>query len=314
MAEKISGDEKLQALHILLCGFELPFPQAVWVTGVYAALCTLPWAGWAANATGLFTLLYRIAVILLLAIGLWRSSALCRLLLSSAQSKMEFAENKTFVLFLEKVYRALVAVFAGMIIINEFGFDVTSLVTGIGLVGLTVSLAAQDTASNLVSGLVILLEAPFQVGDWVRIDTVEGTVEDITFRSTKIRALDNSLYVMPNSAVSAATLNNGTKRTKRMFRFTLSVMYTTRRSQLEQLIADLEQMLRTHAQVYEDSVMVRITGFGAASIDILVNCYVKTPDYAEFLVIQNELNLNILDVMQRNEVGFATSAAKVYLK
>lgn len=119
-------------------------------------------------------------------------------------------------------------------------YPVTGLVTGLGLTGLTFSPAAKDSASNMFSGIMILLEKPFGIGDWIKVGDVEGTVEDLTFRSTKVRALDNSLYVPPNSSVSSATINNGTNRTKRPFRFTLGVTYDTTRPQLEALMADLE--------------------------------------------------------------------------
>ncbi|MBQ7860508.1 MAG: mechanosensitive ion channel family protein [Faecalibacterium sp.] len=308
------AESPFRGVLILLHGFEMPLPRLISCTGVYLALCTLPWAGFAAKMPEYLTMVYRILLVTLAAIGLWRSSELCDLLLDSAQNQMELGTNKTLSMFLSKVYKAFVAAFAALIIINELGFDVTSLITGVGLVGLTISLAAQDTAANLVSGLVILLEGPFQVGDWVKIDAVEGSVEDITFRSTKIRALDNSLYVLPNSSVSSAVLNNGTKRTKRMFSFTLGVPYTTDRARIERLIADLQTLLTGDERVFEDSVIVRLTGFDNSSINIMLRCYIKTPEYAEFLQIQGDLNLQIMDLMRQNGVDFAVPVTNVYLK
>ena len=206
------------------------------------------------------------------------------------------------------------AVFACITVMNELGFNVTGLITGVGLAGLTVSLAAQDSASNLFSGLVILMEHPFVIGDGIAVGDVEGTVEDISFRSTKIRALDNSVYVLPNSSVSNATVNNGTSRTKRLFRFTLGVTYTATRPQLEHLIADLDALLRAHPDVYTDSVTVKLTGFGDSSIDILISCYIKTADLGKFLAIQNGLNLDIMDVMAKNGTQFAFPSTSVYLE
>ena len=111
---------------------------------------------------------------------------------------------------------------------------------------------------------------------------------DINFRSTKVRALDNSVYILTNSTVSSATINNGTLRNKRLYRFTLGVTYDTSRPQL--------------------------SGFGASSIDLLVSAYLRTADMTRFLQMQNDLNLDLMDVMQKNGVDFAFPSTTVYLE
>lgn len=303
-----------RAFTVLAKGFAKPLPMLVWCAGIYLALCTLPWMNLASGAIKLFTKLFRLSAVLLVSQGLWDSSDLCSILLTGVQHRMEFSANQTLNRFLSKLYQALVAIFACITILNDFGFNVTGLITGLGLAGLTVSLAAQDSASNLFSGLIILLERPFVIGDWITIGDVEGTVEDISFRSTKIRALDNSIYVLPNSSVSNATVNNGTSRTKRLFRFTLGVTYSATRPQLEHLIADLDAMLRANPDVYADSVTVKLTGFGSSSIDILISCYIKTAEIGKFLSVQNGLNLDIMDVMAKNGTQFAFPSTSVYLE
>lgn len=143
---------------------------------------------------------------------------------------------------------------------------------------------------------------------------VSGEVVDINFRSTKVRALDNSVYILTNSTVSSATVNNGTLRNKRLYRFTLGVTYDTSRPQLEQLMADLAAMLKASPYTYEDSVLVELSGFGASSIDLLVSAYLRTADMTRFLQMQNDLNLDLMDVMQKNGVDFAFPSTTVYLE
>ena len=306
---------RLRATHILLSGFSTALPMLFWVSGLYLALSMLPWAdSFAAALEKVLLILYRILCILLMARGLWNSADLCELLYSGMANRLDAATNLTVQNTLSKLYRALVAIFCVITVLNELDFNVTGLITGVGLAGLTVSLAAQDSASNLFSGLMILLERPFGIGDWIKVGDVEGTVEDLSFRSTKIRALDNSLYVIPNSKVSSATVNNGTNRTKRLFRFTLGVTYGTSRAQLEQLMADLETLLKGRSEVEASSVTVRLTGFGDSSIDILVSCNILTADITLFLQIQNALNLEILDLMGRDGVQFAFPSTSVYLE
>ncbi len=301
---------RFAALPILLSSFAKPLERFAFATGLYLALAALPWGTVPAGA---FLLkLYRMAVILLLSWGLYGASELTGLLLTSA--KEEIGSNQTLRSVLAKAYKVLVAVLGVLMAAQELGLPVTGVITGAGLAGLTVSLAAQDTASNLFGGLIILAERPFQIGDWIVVGSVEGAVEDISFRSTRVRALDNSVYILTNSNVCASTVNNCAQRQKRLYRFTLGVTYEATRPRLEKLMADLAAMLTASACTYEDSVTVRLTGFGASSIDILVSAYLRTADTNEFLRMQNELNLALMDVMAANGLSFAYPSTSVYIE
>ncbi len=301
---------KLTAAAILLKGFAKPTFITLRILGVLLGLLFL----FPTLLGTALTLIIRIVIILFLTIGFWNSAEVSSLLLRGASSHFDIAESKTISSVLVKAYRALVAIFAIIILMGEFNFEITGLITSLGIAGLTISLAAQDSASNLFAGLLILIERPFNIGDWVNIDGTEGTVEDISFRSTKIRALDNSLYVLPNANVSATTINNGTNREKRMYRFTLGVTYDATRPQLEQLMADIEAMLKAHPHALADSVIVRLSGFGDSSIDLLVSCYLDTVDMPVFLAMQNELHLNIMDIMAANGASFAFPSTSVYIE
>ena len=160
-------------------------------------------------------------------------------------------------------------------------------------------------------------KAPFSLEDYkksLKIGDVEGEVVDINFRSTKVRAVDNSIYILTNSTVSSATINNATLRNKRLYRFTLGVTYDTTRPQLEKLMADLTAMLKASPDAYEDTAFVRMTGFGDSSINLMVSAYLRTADYGVFLRMQNDLNLNIMDVMKADGVEFAFPSTTVYLE
>ena len=162
--------------------------------------------------------------------------------------------------------------------------------------------------------MVILLDKPFSIGDWITVGDVEGEVVDINFRSTKVRAVDNSIYILTNSTVSSATINNATLRNKRLYRFTLGVTYDTTRPQLEKLMADLQAMLDNSPYTNKGTNIVRLTSFGDSSINILISAYLTTNVYATFLQQQNDLNLNIMDVMQADGVDFAFPSTTVYLE
>ena len=248
--------------HPLLESFASPAARIAWYTGIYLALRSLPWA--IPGFPALLLKVYRMLLVFLIGTGFYHASGIAALLLAS--SSEEVRTNRTLLTLLDKAYKIVVVLLCGATIAQESGLPVGSIVASAGLVGLTISLAAQDMAKNFFSGVVILLDKPFSIGDWISVGEVEGEVVDINFRSTKVRALDNSVYILTNSTVSSATINNATLRNKRLYRFTLGVTYDTTRPQLEKLMADLTAMLKASPDAYEDTAFVRMTGFGDSSV------------------------------------------------
>ena len=296
--------------HPLLESFASPAARIAWYTGIYLALRSLPWA--IPGFPALLLKVYRMLLVFLIGTGFYHASGIAALLLAS--SSEEVRTNRTLLTLLDKAYKIVVVLLCGATIAQESGLPVGSIVASAGLVGLTISLAAQDMAKNFFSGVVILLDKPFSIGDWISVGEVEGEVVDINFRSTKVRALDNSVYILTNSTVSSATINNATLRNKRLYRFTLGVTYDTTRPQLEKLMADLQAMLDNSPYTNKGTNIVRLTSFGDSSINILISAYLTTNIYATFLQQQNDLNLNIMDVMQADGVDFAFPSTSVYIE
>ena len=167
---------------------------------------------------------------------------------------------------------------------------------------------------NFFAGLVLLVEKPFAIGDWITCAGTEGTVEDISFRSTKIRTMANTLTVVPNTVISAGLIINGSQRTMRMEETTLTICYGTPRAALEQLMNDLRTLLGNDTDLHGELTVVRFAGFSASSMDILVRYYTKTADYNEFLAVRERLNLAILELFARDGVQFAFPSTTVYLE
>ena len=298
------------ATPILLRSLERPLERMAVFTGLYLALTSLPWA-----ITGLpkFLLVaYKVVMSFLFCEGLYQASDVADLLLASCS--LEIRSNKTLLSLLNTTYKVLVVVLGVATIAQVIGFPIGSIVAGAGLVGLTISLAAQESASNLFGGLVILLDKPFSVGDWITVGEIEGEVIDINFRSTRIRAMDKTVSIVTNSKICSSTVQNAALRTMRPYRFTLGVTYNTTRPQLEKLMADLKTMLDESPYTQKGSNIVRLTSFGDSSINILVSAYLQTNTYAVFLEEQNDLNLNIMDIMQADGVDFAFPSTSVYIE
>ena len=298
------------ATPILLRSLERPLERMAVFTGLYLALASLPWA--ISGLPKFLLVAYKVVMSFLFCEGLYQASDVADLLLASCSP--EIRSNKTLRSLLDTTYKVLVIILGVATCAQIVGFPIGSIVAGAGLVGLTISLAAQESASNLFSGIVILLDKPFSIGDWITVGNVEGEVIDINFRSTRIRSMDHSVVIITNSQICASTVQNTALRTMRPYKFTLGVTYGTTRAQLEKLMADLQAMLDNSPYTNKGTNIVRLTSFGDSSINILISAYLTTNVYATFLQQQNDLNLNIMDVMQADGVDFAFPSTSVYIE
>jgi MscS family membrane protein len=197
---------------------------------------------------------------------------------------------------------------------DELGFPAYSVLAGLGVGGLAVALAARDTIANLIGSLLITIEKPFRVGHVVRIGGSEGTVEDVGFRSTRIRTPDNSLVTIPSSAVVNTTVENLSIRTKRRQRFFVQVMYDTPREKVEQIVAGIRQLIVDHPLAEENTCQVRLNNFAESSLDILVIFNLMVEDYASELREREAVLLQIMDLVKDAGVEFAFPTRTLYIE
>ena len=250
-------------------------------------------------------LFFRLCVIFFIGYGAWRAAPMCRLLLRSAENHLDLATNKTMGRFFENIYKVLVVVFAGIAALDQLGVPVTGLLTGAGVAGLAISLAAQSTLSSLIAGITLVLEHPFGIGDYIILSNVEGTVEDISFRSTRIRNADNVVITIENSKVCAEYIQNANQRTSRLWQFTLGLTYDTTEEKIRRVTQDLTQLLQNQPTVQPNGVTVTLDKFNDYSLDILVRVYLTTLPYADYLKERHRLNLLIMQTVKNAGCEFA---------
>lgn len=292
-------------LYILLDSYVRPTAQILRALLLYLALVIVPFSFNGPEYRSVLRLLFDFALIFLVGLGAWRAAPMCRLLLRSAENKLDLTTNKTLGRFFENIFRALVTTFTGIALLDRVGVPVTGLLTGAGVAGLAVSLAAQSTLSNLIAGITLVLEHPFGIGDYVILGSYEGTVEDISFRSTRIRTSDNIAMTVENSKVCAEYIQNCNQRTSRLWQFSLGLTYDTPKEKLEQLCRDLTALLEGQPSVQADSVTVTVEKFNTSSIDLLVRLYVTTLPYGDFLREKSRINLLILQMVTDAGCSFA---------
>jgi MscS family membrane protein len=188
---------------------------------------------------------------------------------------------------------------------DELGFPAYSMLAGLGVGGLAVALAARDSLANLFGSVLIMFEKPFRVGHRIRLNASEGVVEDVGYRSTRIRTADNSLISIPNDTIVNATVENLTLRTMFRQRLLVQVTYDTTRAKLEALADGIRQLIADHPATNKDNFHVRFNDFGESSLNILVIFYLLVPDYAAELTEREDILLKIMDLAEELGVAFA---------
>ncbi len=225
--------------------------------------------------------------------------------LARRASETETKLDDSLVPLLRTSMRLFVTAVGILFVLQNLDINVSSLVAGLGLGGLAIALAAQDTVRNVLAGATIFADKPFEVGDWVVVDGVEGTVESVGFRSTRVRTFYNSLVSVPNGNLMNAGIDNMGKRRWRRYKTTLGVGYHTTTDQMQAFVEGIRAIIQANPGMRQDYYMVEFHGFGATSLDVLVYCFMDAADWNEELRTRHVLNLDIMRLAESLQVDFA---------
>jgi MscS family membrane protein len=219
---------------------------------------------------------------------------------------------RSLLLLSRRIVKALAVMTIGLLILNSLGFNLSVVLAGLGIGGLAIALAAQKTIENLFGGISVLSDKSLQVGDTCRVGEHVGQVEDIGLRSTAIRALDRKLVYIPNGVLATMQLENLSSRDKFRFNHVIGLRYETTPDQLRNVLAALRRLLYQHPNVENESARVRLLRFGAYSLDAELFAYVLAAGYLEFLGVQEDLLLRIMDIVSNSGTGFAFPSQTTY--
>jgi MscS family membrane protein len=204
-----------------------------------------------------------------------------------------------------KSLKVLAACIGFVLCASAFDWKITGLLGGLGIGGMALAFASQDAISNLFGSLTVLTDRPFEVGDWIVTEGVEGEVETVGFRSTRIRTFYNSIVTLPNSHLTTAAVDNMGRRKYRRFKTTLGVQYDTKPEQLEAFCEGVREILRRHPYTRKDYFHVYFNDFSASSLDILLYCFFECPDWSTELRERHRLLVDIMKLADRLGVEFA---------
>ncbi|HHY27157.1 MAG TPA: mechanosensitive ion channel family protein [Desulfitobacterium dehalogenans] len=216
--------------------------------------------------------------------------------------------------FLSKGAKALIIVLGAITIAQVWFKEITGVLTGLGLGGLAFALAAQDTAKNLFGSVTIMLDRPFNIGDWVQTPSVEGTIEEIGFRSTKVRTFAQAVVTIPNSVMSNEPITNWSRMGKRRVNFQLKVSYQTTAEQLQQCIKSLRTILENHPEVHPETILVYFERFGDNSLNIFIYFFTNSTNWKKFLEVQEDVNFKIMTLLEELGILVALPSRSVYIE
>ncbi|MBL6972155.1 MAG: mechanosensitive ion channel family protein [Desulfobacterales bacterium] len=197
--------------------------------------------------------------------------------------------------------------------ISHLGVSLVPILTGLGVAGLAVSLAARPTIENIIEGIMLYMDRPVRVGDMCEFGKKRGTILHIGLRSTRLRALDRTIISVPNATFSQLELINVSKRDRVRLRTSLGLRYETTPEQLRYVLTKLREMLIAHPKIYETGVTVRFIGFGDYSLNVKIMASVKTSSYLAFLGVQEDIFLRIMQIVEESGTDFAFPSQTVYV-
>lgn len=224
------------------------------------------------------------------------------------------SENEAVNNFICKILGVVVWFIAIFIIFTELGYDLSGLITGLGLGTAIISLAAQDTVKSLLSGVSILTDKPFVIGDWISVGNYAGTVLNITFRSTRIRCADNSVVTIPNSVITSEYVINWNQLSSRRFDCTLNLNLDETSEKIKKLTREIKMVLTNKEYIDENSVHVVFSNISAYSSDIRIILYVKETDYFKYLKYQEDIYCSLLNILEKENIELAYPTETVHVK
>jgi len=243
----------------------------------------------------------------------WRAADLLGEALMHAASKTASKFDDVIVPLVRKAAKILVSVLGAIYAAQSLSVDVMPLLTGLGIGGLAFAFAAKDTIENFFGSVAVVIDRPFEVGDWVVIDKIEGTVEELGFRSTRVRTFYNSQVTIPNATLVRATVDNFGRRRFRRWKTTLGVQYDTAPELLVAFTEGIRELVRAHPYTRKDYYQVWCNEFGASSLDILLYIFFEAPDWSTELRERERMFLDIVRLADRLGVQFAFPTHTVHV-
>lgn len=217
--------------------------------------------------------------------------------------------------FIIKILTVLVGGIGLGAMLQVWGINITALVASLGLGGLAFALAAKDTASNMFGSFALLADKSIRIGEWIKVGDVEGTVEDIGMRTTKIRSFDKSLITVPNQIVANSPIENFSRRGVRRIKVNIGLTYSSSAAQINAIVHEIKTMLHNHENISQkDTLLVNFESFGDSALNIFIYAFTGTSNWERYLDIREDIHLKIMKIVEENNASFAFPSQSIYVE
>lgn len=200
-------------------------------------------------------------------------------------------------------------------ILQVWGINVTALLASLGIGGLAFALAAKDTAANLFASFSLLADKSIRIGEWIKVSGVEGTVEDIGMRTTKVRSFGKSLITVPNHIIANNPIENFSRRGVRRVKMNVGLTYGTTSDQMTKIVEEIKYMLHNHESIAQkETLLVNFNNFGDSSLNIFIYTFTSTANWAKYMDIREDIHVKIMHIVEENGSSFAFPSQSIYVE
>ena len=224
--------------------------------------------------------------------------------------------TKELIGWITKSLKILIFILGLAAVLELWGIKIGPIIAGLGLFGIAVALGAQDLFKNLISGILVLVEKRFKIGDWILVENIiEGIVEKIGFRSTIIRKFDKSIAIIPNFQFAENAVINISQTTNWKISWVINLQYNTTVEQLKTIRNEIEDYIKKNEDYKQElGYAIRVDKFANSSIDMYIRCFTKTDDWNEWLVVKERLVISIKQIVEKNKASFAFPSQTIYVE
>lgn len=292
-------------------GFYKPLKSFFIILGIYIGLTifNLP-----QNVFYIITKIFKICTILLITKGLTNICDSKSESFANLRKKINFNGNDTTINFFSKVLKSLIYILSGFVLITELGYNLGGLATGLGISSVVIALAAQDIAKSFLAGLSIISDRPFEIGDYIKVEDFAGTVLDITFRTTRIRNVENQIVILPNSILTSANIINISKMQKRRYNLVLTLELNTPLEKIKTFIENIKEILTNNKDIENETMKIFFNTISDNGIDVSIDFYTYITNYIDYLKFKEEINYILLDLVNKQGIALAYPSQSIYIE
>ena len=247
---------------------------------------------------------------------MWAGQNLCdvnSIILERAEGIFNFNLDKGASVLISRLMKLIVLIIGATLILQTWNYDISVVVASFGVFSAVIALAAKDYLTNVFSGLIIIADRPFSIGDYIETDFGVGIVEDISFRTTKIRSFDKAIITVPNSKLSSNPVINYSRRDSRRATFTVGISYETEINKITIVVDKIRDMLYKSKEVDNDSIICHFDSFGDSSLNIFLNFYINKSEWVEYLAEKEKINIAIMKILESEGVEIAFPSQTIYI-